>query len=227
MQTPGHSTLESMSQALWYNRWTMKKFSRFVRGDILEVGCGIGNFTPVLAQLGRLWAIDIDRHGLRETKRVSGKRVRVGWGDIEKGRYFFRHTFDSIICMNVLEHIQDDSRAIRNIYALVKPDGYVVVLVPVYQALYGSIDEAIYHFRRYSPKDILTKLTHAGFRIVRKRRLNFLGAIGWWVSGKLLKRATVTKRRIALFNRIAPWVLPLEDVLEPPIGTSILIVAKK
>ena len=227
MRTPAHSTLESMSQALWYNRWTMNKFIRYVKGDILEVGCGIGNFTPALTTLGRLWAMDIDRHGIAQTKKVSDPGVQTGWGDIEKGKYSFHRRFDSIVCMNVLEHIRDDTRAIHNMYKLLNPGGYVIVLVPVYQALFGSIDEAIHHFRRYTPKEILDKLTRAGFRIVFKRKLNFFGAIGWWISGKLLRRAIVSKRRIILFNRIAPWVLPLEDILEPPIGTSILIVAKK
>lgn len=212
---------------MWYNRWTMSKFASFVHGEILEVGCGIGNFTPALASLGRLWAMDIDRHGIAHTKKVSSRSVQTGWGDIEKGKYFFHRKFDSVVCMNVLEHIQDDTRAIGNMYALLKADGYLIVLVPVYPILYGSIDRAIHHYRRYMPGEIIDKLIRAGFQVVFKRKLNFFGAIGWWISGTLFRRSVVSKRRIALFNRIAPWLLPMEDIIEPPIATSILVVAKK
>ncbi len=228
MQTHGHTTLESMSQALWYNRWTMNKFSSFLTGDILEVGCGIGNFTPALARFGRVWAIDIDRDALARTKKQITDGVKVGFGDIEKGKYFFsKRKFDTLICLNVLEHIQNDGDAIQNMHTLLHTGGHLILLVPIYQALYGTIDSAIGHYRRYAPTEILRLLTNSGYLIVSSRKLNFLGAIGWWLSGRMLRRSTVSKRRIWLFNRVAPWVLPVEDLIEPPFGTSILIVAKR
>ncbi len=228
MQTPGHSTLESMSQALWYNRWTTNKFSPYLTGDILEVGCGIGNFTPALAQYGNLWAMDIDHLGLRLTKRFASRSTRVGFGDIEKGKYFFhKRRFDTLVCLNVLEHIKQDARAIKNMYSLLSRGGHLILLVPVYPALYGTMDRAIDHYRRYMPQEIRKTLTRSGFHVVSARKLNFVGAIGWWLSGRVLKRTSVSKRRIALFNRIAPWVLPFENIIEPPFGTSILIIAQK
>lgn len=228
MRTHGHSTLESMGQALWYNRWTMNKFSSFLSGDILEVGCGIGNFTPALARFGRVWAIDIDRDGIARTRKQIAHEVRVGVGDIEKGTYFFpKRTFDTIVCLNVLEHIKDDHAAVQNMYRLLRPGGHLILLVPIYQALYGTMDSAIDHYRRYAPLGILALLSSSGFHTVTSRKLNFLGAVGWWFSGRILKRDTVSKRRIWLFNRIAPWTLPFEDFVEPPLGTSILVVARK
>lgn len=228
MQTHGHTTLESMSQALWYNRWTMNKFSSFLTGDILEVGCGIGNFTPALARFGRVWAIDIDRDALARTKKQIADGVKVGFGDIEKGKYFFpKRKFDTLVCLNVLEHIQSDGDAIQNMHTLLHIGGHLILLVPIYKALYGTIDSAIGHYRRYAPTEILRLLTNSGYLIVSSRKLNFLGAIGWWLSGRVLRRSTVSKRRIWLFNRVAPWVLPVEDLIEPPFGTSILIVAKR
>jgi len=217
-----------MSQALWYNRWTMNKFSRFLSGEILEVGCGIGNFTAAIAKYGKLWAIDIDRHSLAKTKRHQSHSVHIGAGDIEKGSYFFNNQkFDTLVCLNVLEHIKDDVQAVKNMQHILKPDGHLILLVPIYQALYGTIDTAIGHYRRYSPTAIVSLLKDSGFTIVKSRKLNFLGAIGWWLSGRVLKRDTVSKRRIKLFNTVAPIVLPFEDLIEPPFGTSILIVAKK
>ncbi len=228
MKHPGHITLENMNQALWYNRWTMNKFKQFLHGDILEVGCGIGNFTQSLASFGSVWAIDIDAVCISETKKRAQKKARVGFGDIEKGNYFFsKKRFDSIVCLNVLEHIRNDGRAIANIYRLLSPGGHLILLVPMHQELYGSIDRAIQHFRRYDNQKLTKLLTKNKFHIVSVRKLNFLGAVGWWVAGKILKSETVEDRQIKLFNGIAPFVLPLEDLFPPVFGTSVLVVAQK
>lgn len=228
MITPGHMTLESMGQALWYNRWTMNKFTPYVNGDILEVGCGIGNFTPALAKIGKVWAMDIDRHSISKTKSLKLKSVRVGLGDIEKDRYFFdNRKFDSIVCLNVLEHIKNDVRALTNMHGLLKKNGRLILLVPIHPLLFGTIDLAIDHYRRYKPNGIVDELKDAGFHIISTRKLNFVGAFGWWFNGKILKRKRVSRRGIKLFNHLAPLLLPIEDVIEPPFGTSILVIAKK
>lgn len=228
MKNAGHSTLESMGQALWYNRWTMNKFSQYLSGDILEVGCGIGNFTKDLSTYGNVWAIDIDSVGLSLTKKHKSKNIQVGFGDIEKGKYFFgKRKFQTLVCLNVLEHIKHDDQAIKNMYSLLSPGGHLILLVPIHPELYGSIDKAIFHFRRYVPTAIVSTLEKAKFKIISSRKLNFIGALGWWFSGRILGRDSVSKRRIALFNSVAPWVLPIEDIVEPPIGTSILVIAKR
>lgn len=227
MKHPAHITLENMNQALWYNRWTMDKFKKFLTGNILEVGCGIGNFTQSLASFGSVWAIDIDGVCISETKKRTRTQVQVGFGDIEKGTYFFsKKQFDTIVCLNVLEHIKNDHTALDNIFRLLAPDGHLILLVPIHEELYGSIDTAIRHFRRYDKEKLMKLLKKKKFQIVSGRRLNFLGAIGWWVAGRL-GSTTVGDLQIKLFNLIAPVVLPLENISEPPIGTSVLVVVRK
>lgn len=219
-------TLESMSQAVWYNQWTLNKFAPFLYGDILEIGCGIGNFTGLLAKYGKVWAIDIDQEYIKKTK--LNKKINVGFGDIEKGKYFFKNKmFDSIVCLNVLEHIKDDNFAIKNLFALLKPGGKLILLVPAHQFLYGEIDRSIGHLRRYNKGDLTKLLEEAGFKILLSRKLNFLGALGWFIAGKILKEEIVKKGNIKIFNLVAPFVLFVEDLFEIPIGTSILIIAQK
>lgn len=228
MKNPNHVTLENMNQALFYNRWSLNKFKKFIQGDILEVGCGIGNFTQALVSYGRVWAIDIDKLCIKETKKRVGKKVKLGFGDIEKGKYFFlKKRFDSIICLNVLEHIEHDEQALSNIYNLLRPDGHFILLVPIHGFLYGSIDRSIHHFRRYKPAKLTEQLHKKKFQILLHRKENFLGAIGWFLAGKLFGNTTVGSFQIKIFNLIAPFVLPLEDLHEPPFGTSVLVVAKK
>ena len=224
----GAKTLESMSQAQWYNQWTLKKFEQYLKGDILEVGCGIGNFTQELTRFGNVYAIDIDSEHIKDTDKLLNGKGRVGFGDIEAGKYFFMdQKFDSIVCINVLEHIKNDSKTISNIYSLLKPGGSLVLLVPAHQFLYGEIDKGIGHLRRYNKKSLVSLLKNKNLKIERTRVLNILGAIGWFISAKFFSEKFVDERKLKVFNLIAPWVLPLEDLLEPPIGTSILVIAKK
>lgn len=221
-------TLESMSQAVWYNQWTLGKFAKYLKGNILEIGCGIGNFTKTLTNYGQIWSIDIEENFLNQNKKLIGDKARVGFGDIEKGNYFFNNQkFDVVVCLNVLEHIRDDDKALKNLNALLKIRGLLILLVPSDQFLSGEIDKSIGHFRRYTKSEIINKLKNQGFKIWTSRRINFLGAIGWFISGKIFKQRTVDEGKIKLFNFIAPLVLPLENIIEPPVGTSILVIASK
>ncbi len=224
----GEQTLESMNQAVWFNQWTFDKFKSYLQGDILEVGCGIGNFTKTLANYGNIWAIDINKGYIKKLERTIKSQVKVGIGNIEKGKYFFNNKkFDCIVCINVLEHIEDDLSALENFYKLLNKGGKLVLMVPSRQFLYGEIDKSIGHFRRYEKQILIKKLEKMDYKIIRSWKFNFLGAVGWFISGKILKDTHVKKWKIRIFDLIARLVLPLEEIMEFPIGTSILIVAQK
>lgn len=224
----GKQTLESMSQAVWYNKWTVKKFESFLKGDILEIGCGIGNFTNFLKKYGNVWAIDVVDSYIKQTSQIVGGGINVGFGDIEKGKYFFtKQKFDTIVCLNVLEHIKDDKKALENMYGLLNKNGQLVLLVPAFDFLMGEIDRSIGHIRRYKKGVLEKNLEGIGFKIIKNRILNLLGAIGWWISSRLFSTNKINESNIKIFNLIAPLILPVEDLFEPPLGTSILIIAQK
>jgi SAM-dependent methyltransferase len=223
----GSATLESMSQAKWYNKWVIKKFEQYLRGDILEVGCGIGSFTLELLKYGKVWAIDIDEDFVKNNK-IFDQKLHIGFGDIEQGKYFFgNRRFDSIVCLNVLEHIENDKTALMNLYSLLKVGGDLIIIVPSHQSLYGEIDKAIGHFRRYDKNKFMNEIHKAGFKVKYSRRLNLLGSIGWFVAGRMLKYKSIKKSNIKIFNLFAPIFLKLERFVEPAIGTSILFIASK
>lgn len=224
---PGAKTLESMSQAVWYNRWTLKKFDRYLKGDILEVGCGIGNFTEELTRFGKVFAIDIDKEHISQTQTLLGKKAEVNLGDIESGSFFFNKNFDTVVCINVLEHIKDDKKSLKSMYSLLKEGGYLILLAPAHQFLFGEIDKSIGHFRRYEKKELIKLLEQTGFKIEEERMLNILGALGWLISSKFFSEKIVDEKKIRIFNFIAPFILPFEDIFKPPFGTSILVVAKR
>lgn len=224
----GSKTLESMSQAIWYNRWTLAKFSKYLNGQILEVGCGIGNFTKFLIKYGQVTAIDINKDYIRQAKKNVADEARIGFGDIEKGKYFFEtKEFNTTVCINVLEHIKNDEQALKNIYKLLASDGVLIVLVPAHSFLFNFIDQSIGHLRRYEKDRLLNIIGNCGFEILKARRLNFIGSIGWYIAGKFFKDKQINENKITLFNLISPIFLLEENVFEPLIGTSILVVARK
>lgn len=227
-QKHGQQTLESMSQAVWYNQWILEKIKPFLKGDILEVGCGIGNFTKDIVGFGNIWAMDVEGGYIKDLKNEVENNVKVGVGDIERGKYFFQNRkFDSIVCINVLEHIKDDQAALENMVGLLQSGGMLVLLVPSHQFLYGEIDRAIDHYRRYEKSSLEKRLMSLGFRIVKSRRINIFGAIGWFIAGRVLKNKIVEANKLKIFNLVAPLVLPIEDIIEPPVGTSVLIIGEK
>ena len=228
MKDQSGKTLESMSQAIWYNRWTLQKFAGLIKGDILEVGCGIGNFTKSLTKYGKVTAIDINNDYLEQAKKKVAGKAQIGFGDIEKGNYFFKgKVFDTIVCINVLEHIKDDVMALKNIYKLLKPNGTLILHVPAHPFLYGSIDGSIGHFRRYEKEKLVDSIRRSGFEIDKIKRLNFIGAVGWFIVNKLFRDKQVKETKITIFNLIAPIFLSLENIFEPSFGTSILVIASK
>lgn len=228
MSDQSSKTLESMSQAVWYNRWTLGKFAKYLNGQILEIGCGIGNFTKFLVRYGEVRAIDINNNYIRQAKELVNGEAQIGSGDIEKGQYFFKDIkFNTIVCINVLEHVKNDLQAIRNMYKLLKPGGRLILLVPAHAFLYSVIDQSIGHFRRYGKDELINILLQNGFEVDKTRRLNLIGAMGWYISGKLFREKEVNESKIAIFNLISPLFLLLENIFEPPIGTSILVIAQK
>lgn len=218
-------TLESLSGASWYNNWLVGQFKGYLKGNILEVGCGIGNFTQQLSKYGQVYATDINKKYL---SKIKNENTKVGFGDIEKGEYFFgKKKFDSIVCINVLEHLKNDRKALKNLSDLLKPGGNLILLVPSHKSLYGEIDKAIFHYRRYGKFELGGLAKKTKLTILNLKRLNLIGGIGWFISGKILKDTKVNKSKIQFFNLIGPMFLFFENFYEPFVGTSLLLIAQK
>lgn len=228
MSDQSSKTLESMSQATWYNRWTQNQFNKYLSGEILEVGCGIGSFSSFLLKYGNLTVIDINEDYLKQAEQEIKGKVKIGFGDIEKNIYFFKKKkFKTIVCINVLEHVRDDEKALKNVYKLLVVEGVLILLVPAHKLLYNLIDKSINHYRRYEKKELINLLKRYNFEILKIKKLNFLGSFGWFIAGKLFNERKVSETKIRIFNLISPPFLLLENIFEPPFGTSILIIAKK
>src|SRR5713226_5425557 len=127
---------------------------------------------------------------------------------------------DTVVCLNVLEHIEDDRASLRAIHDLLQPGGRLVLLVPSLRALYGTLDEALGHFRRYVPAELSEKLRATGFHVRHLEYFNLAGVPGWWVAGRLLRRRIIPTGALRWYEALVPR-FRLERLLPWRIGQSL------
>jgi len=137
------------------------------------------------------------------------------------------HGFDTIVCMNVLEHIERDGDALNNMRRCLRPGGKLVLLVPQGMWLYGPFDAKIGHFRRYKRADLVGLLSEHGFDVSSCFHFNALGIPGWWVNAKLLKRDHLSRGLLGVYERISPPILWMEKKVGLPYGISLIAVGVK
>ncbi len=128
--------------------------------------------------------------------------------------------------MNVLEHIDDHASTLRDFAKVLQPDGHLVLLVPAMKSLYGTLDENLHHFRRYSQDELAQVVTDAGFTIETIRFLNRPAVPGWWLSSRILKRRVMPKSQLKAFKWVMP-LLKLEEKSAPSFGLSLLVLARR
>ena len=139
---------------------------------------------------------------------------------------FRNAAFDCVVAMDVIEHIEDDSAALRNIARLLSPGGHAVLIVPAHRWLFGTLDRFLGHFRRYSLGQFDELLRGVGLEVRRSRLINPLGVPGWWLNGRVLGRRVLPSFQVAIFGRLT-WLVKLLTRWNPPFGISILAVARK
>jgi glycosyltransferase involved in cell wall biosynthesis len=225
----GFYTLKVVSERD-FNTWMFQQIRGFVGQRVLEAGCGVGNLSQFLLDKELITCVDIDRLYVEIIARRFGhlENFHAEYADLTSSDWnrLAERNFDTVICLNVLEHIDDDHKALENLFAVLRPGGRAVILVPQYGWLYGSLDESVGHFRRYSADTLSQKVSRAGFRVDRMQSFNKLGVLGWWLNGKAMKRKHLPKNQMKLFGMILPFAKLIEKVPFLP-SLSVIIVAEK
>jgi glycosyltransferase involved in cell wall biosynthesis len=228
----GHVTLARMGKLNVYNAWLVEQFRPALGSRILEIGSGFGNVTRLLMPRERVVASDLDavaleyiRGAFRDQPGVRIASYKFPLSPAERAE-LAGERLDTIVCCNVLEHIEDDVATLADMAAVLQPGGRLVLLVPAHQSLYGTLDVHLRHFRRYEKEELEKKILGAGFELSSCRFLNRPGVLGWWVNGKLLRRRVLPKAQLSAFKLVMP-ILEREVRTPPSWGLSLLAVAKK
>ena len=191
----GGEILLRLNRAPRFSRWMADVIRPFAGSRVLELGAGIGNLTTHLVPRASYWATDINPAYLDNLARLRANwpYLRVGHVDATDATTFpAEQSFDTVIFLNVLEHLADDAGALRNVYAALENGGTAVVLVPCGPKLFGTLDEALGHCRRYTEKQMIAVGQSAGFKVERVLKSTRTGVVAWWLNGKILRLAELS-----------------------------------
>jgi SAM-dependent methyltransferase len=227
----GRGVLNNLNGTPQYLSWLARVVRPYVGDSVLELGAGIGNLAGRLMSKRLLYVAaesdPLHLHALRN-RFLRTPNVRVRRVDTESpGDFDDRDgTFDTVLCLNLLEYLDNPGSAIKSIRGLLNPSGTLVVLVPQRPSLYGALDRAMGHKRRFERGPLEQLLTGAGFEIQRAFNLNKVGTPPWWLYSRLLGSVRINKLTLKAFDKTV-WLWRRIDPILPWAGLSLVVVARK
>lgn len=221
-----------MAAAENYFAWQSRLVTPELGARVVEVGCGIGNFTRFLLDRDAVYALDLDASCVDRirTRYPDQANLHVQVCDPSSRAFedLGRFRPDSCVCLNVLEHIEDDLAALQSMSSVLIPGGVIVLLVPAFPSLYGPIDKNLRHYRRYTRRSILELATAAQLRVRKLHYLNAIGFFGWWANAHIFRRTEQSALEIKIFDLVVvPLLSRVERWIHPPFGQSLFIVLQK
>lgn len=223
-----------LQDAVHYREWLYAVIEPFLGQRVLEIGAGIGNYTEQLGSREKIWATDFDPVfveylGKRFADRPEIESRLFDLNKITKAQrnLFGSEQVDTILALNVLEHIEDHTEAMRGLKDCLAPGGRVVLILPALEALYNRLDQAYAHYRRYDKGTLWRLEKSSGLHLENAHYFNLLGMLGWWLNGKMRKKQNLPGAQTKIFNTLTPLLRKLESVIPVPVGLSLLAVFKK
>lgn len=225
--------LETMQEARRYTDHVFGLVRPFLGSRVLEVGSGIGTISSRLVDVAEMVVgIEPNPNCTERIQAVMGRHPRFTlrtchFEECEPAELASLR-FDSVLLVNVLEHIEQDVNSLKAFERILVPGGHVVVFVPALQMAYGPLDAELGHHRRYSKRTLRAAFENAGLEIVRLRYTNPIGLAGWMYNSHISKSTRHSLAQVKLFETmVAPWALPLERLVPPPIGLSLIAVGRR
>lgn len=224
----GDQNLKAIDNSNKFTDWLFDQIKSDIRGNILEIGSGVGTYSKKLIKKygkDKVVLSDIDSEYLKNLKNEF-KKTKILNLDLNK-KPNLNLKFDTIIALNVLEHVKNDSDALMNLKKILKPNGNLILLVPAHKNLFNEIDKAVGHFRRYKKKELIKKSLKAGFEIKKVFYFNFLAIPAWYVNGNILKKAAISEGAMGFYNKLVPILRFTEEkILKKRVGISLIIILK-
>ncbi|TCP56528.1 methyltransferase family protein [Tamaricihabitans halophyticus] len=212
-----------------YLAYQRELIGRHCGRSVLEVGAGLGEFADGYRGADRYVVTDVDPGAVERMKERFADRseMEVRQFDID-GQTELDKPVESLIAINVLEHIEDDVEALRLLAKSVTANGNIVLFVPGYQQLYGEFDRKVGHFRRYTPTTVTAAAQAAGLTVEVAKPVNFLGAFAWWAAVRKGGAGAPNPKLVAIYDRfVVPVTKAIEKGVKVPFGQSVLCVARK
>jgi len=224
--------LEDLTAARNYYKWIIEIFRPFLGDTVAEIGAGNGNFTNFLAEekIKNIFAFEPSNnmYPLLSNKFKKNSRITTINKFFEEKYQEFTNFFDSVLYINVLEHIEDDKKELKYAYKTIKKGGHILIFAPALSFLFSNFDKKIGHFRRYHKKGLINIIRESGFSIEDVRYFDSVGIITWYIVFVLLKKTTTNKTNIKLYDKlIVPPLRLLENLIPPPVGKNLLLIGKK
>lgn len=226
--------LEAMSFAVNYHKWIVDEFRPFIGRKLVEVGAGTGSFSELLLGERPETLALVEPSGMFEylerniAQLETATRVAYHNAIFAEVAGRLDETPDTIIYVNVLEHIEDDAGELRRVYETLAPGGHCLIFVPALMALYGAFDKKVGHFRRYAKTELEEKGKSAGFAVAKSKYFDFVGIFPWYVKYRLLKSDSLESGAVTAYDRYAvPVTRRFERLLPFPAGKNILTVFRK
>jgi 2-polyprenyl-3-methyl-5-hydroxy-6-metoxy-1,4-benzoquinol methylase len=232
----GHDTMNVIFNADKFNDWMYKSIKPFLKGDILEIGSGIGNITQFLTDDKiKVTASDIrDNYCSILQNRFDENpylkeiiNIDIIHPDFDNKYQGLFDKFDSIFALNIVEHVENDLLSIQNCRKLLRTRGNLIILVPAYPVLYNRFDKELGHYRRYTKSKLEKLLITTDFEILKTQYFNFIGIFGWWFSGSLLLKKTIPEGQMKIFNRLVPIFKLIDKIVMNKVGLSVITFGTK
>lgn len=224
--------LQQMLDARKYNGWLYSMIAPFIGKRVLEVGPGIGSISVQIVPHVDLWVgIEPNPYCIEvlNERLVGNQNIRLIQAMAEDAdeKVLQEYQFDTVVCVNVLEHIENDVSILKFFENSLQPGGRVVLLTPAMPQAYGTIDAAVGHFRRYTKQSMKQALEKAGLLPEKLFYFNFLGFWGWLFNARVRKLLQQDNSQIKTFDRLVPILSRLEKWIPPPVGMSLVAVSRK
>ncbi|MGA3238855.1 MAG: methyltransferase domain-containing protein [Bryobacteraceae bacterium] len=221
-----------MAKARNYFAWQGRLVMPELGQRVVEVGCGTGNFTGMLLDREMVVSIDIEPDCVERLQARYPNRPNLYTTCCDAGSAEFadlrRFRPDSCVCLNSLEHIEDDRGALAAMASITEPGGAIVLIVPAFEALYGPLDHNLGHYRRYTRQSMADLAAAAGLEVKTARYMNVAGFFGWWANSHLFRRESQSSGQIEFFDRfVAPIASRVEAAVPPPFGQSLFVALRK
>jgi SAM-dependent methyltransferase len=223
--------LDALAGADNYYAAILDRFSPYFGNSVVEVGAGVGTFAARILDRSPRARLVLVEPAINNFQPLSERFIddgRVSTRNGYLGDLADELVADSLVAVNVLEHVPDDLDFLRSAFRVVRPGGHLLLFVPALPALFGTLDEAFEHHRRYTRRTLRHVISGSGFNLLDIRYTNLPGVLSWFAAGRIFRRRTITRSQANAYDR---WVMPtvrmMERFVSPPVGQSLVAIARR